>query len=79
MSGEACSAGCGYCGRCSGGPRCNATCPDCGEPCWIGRDDTGSLCDACCDRRDAHSSALELRLMVAAVLRADLTKVRDVA
>jgi hypothetical protein len=51
-----CSAGCGYCGRCEDGPRCNATCPECGQAFVIEYDSTGSLCDRCCDARDARAA-----------------------
>jgi len=44
------------------GPRGNASCSDCGEDFFKGQGDVGSLCDACCDQRDAHTSALEIRL-----------------
>lgn len=54
-----------------GGPY--SDCVDCGQAC------EGGLCEECCDQRDAHTDALELRLMVKAVLRSDLTKVKDVA
>ncbi len=60
--GAACSANCGFCGRCARGPRANATCSDCQAPFFKGREDFGSLCDACCDRRDAHADAQELRM-----------------
>lgn len=63
MSGEgnACSPACGFCGMCNDEPRGNATCTDCGEDFWKGRDDVGGLCDRCCDLRDAHTTALEAR------------------
>jgi hypothetical protein len=34
-------------------------CPDCGEGFW----GDGPICNPCLDRRDAHSSALELRMV----------------
>jgi hypothetical protein len=37
--------------------RCNATCPQCGEDYWRGRDDTGWLCDRCCAARDFELTA----------------------
>ncbi len=55
MSGDACSAWCGYCGRCTHGVRPNAICSGCGEEFYKGADDEGSLCDRCCDERDADS------------------------
>lgn len=60
--GDACSSGCGYCGRCDRGPAANASCSDCGDLFVKGYDDVGSLCDVCCDQRDAHTEALERRL-----------------
>jgi hypothetical protein len=77
--GDACSPSCGYCGRCSSGPRPTATCGDCRADFVKGYHDVGSLCNACSDQRDAHTDALELRQMVKAVLRADWTRVKDVA
>jgi hypothetical protein len=62
MEGDARSSGCGYCGRCDAGPRANARCSDCGDDFYKGRDDIGSLCDACCDQRDAYTTALEVRM-----------------
>lgn len=40
----------------------NATCVDCGMDFSRAYDDQGSCCDGCSDRRDAHTSNLELRL-----------------
>ncbi len=40
----------------------NATCVDCGMDFSRAYDDQGSCCDGCSDRRDAHTSALEMRL-----------------
>ena len=60
--GEACAANCSGCGRCTYGPRANAGCSDCGQDFYKGRNDVGNLCDACCDQRDAHTSALETAL-----------------
>ena len=65
--GDACSSWCGYCGRCSSGPRANAECSDCQAPFWKGRDDVGNLCDDCCTARDAHTDALERRMADVAV------------
>jgi hypothetical protein len=42
-----------------------ATCTDCGRAFVNGPDATGALCDDCCDLRDAHASALELRMVKA--------------
>lgn len=58
FDGDACGPGCGFCGRCSGGPRANATCSACREDFYKGRFDIGSLCDDCCAARDAHAEAL---------------------
>jgi hypothetical protein len=76
---NACDDSCGFCGRCSAGPEPNAQCGDCGEPFWLGHDDTGRLCDACCDRRDAHTDLNDLKRMAKAVLRIDPTTIKDVA
>jgi hypothetical protein len=59
---SACSPNCGWCGACTSGPRPNATCSECRADFWKGRDDVGDLCDDCCDRRDAHTSAYQLTL-----------------
>ncbi|MEP7304233.1 MAG: hypothetical protein ABJA98_01820 [Acidobacteriota bacterium] len=40
-----------------------------GEDFFRDRADVGSLCDACCDRRDAHTSALERRMVTPAAPR----------
>ncbi len=42
--------------------RPNAECSDCGEGFIRAAIDQRTLCDACCDRRDAWTSALELTL-----------------
>ena len=64
-------------------PQPNASCADCGAAFVKGREDIGSLCDACCDARDAHTSALEaihgIQRIAKAVLATDLSKVKDVA
>ncbi len=39
----------------------NATCQDCGMDFSRAYDDQGRWCDGCSDRRDAHTSALEIR------------------
>lgn len=44
------------------GPRGNADCSDCGEDFFKSPADVGNLCDACCDQRDAHTSAIEVRM-----------------
>ncbi len=54
-----------------GGPY--GECLDCQK--WCDSD----LCEECADQRDAHTDILELRSMVKAFLRADLTKIKDVA
>jgi len=58
------------------GPYDRLTCADCGAEAVEG---TGTLCEACLDHRDAHTSRLELRAMATAVLSADLTRIKDVA
>jgi len=40
----------------------NAECVDCGQPFSRAYDDQGMCCDGCSDRRDAHTSNLELRM-----------------
>jgi hypothetical protein len=45
-------------------------CTDCGRVC------EGGLCDECCDRRDAHTDALEVRMAKADL---PLSRRRDVA
>lgn len=61
MSGDACSAWCGWCGGCTGGRAFNAVCSECLNEFAKGRDDVGSLCDACCRRRDQRADAAEAR------------------
>ncbi len=59
---SACSERCGACGRCTSGPRANATCTDCGAGFYA----TGlhdQLCDECCDRRDDWVTTHELKAM----------------
>lgn len=56
----------------------NATCTDCGVDYSKADGDPTTWCDACSDQRDAHTDALEMR-MAKADLRADLTKVKEVA
>lgn len=53
-------ANCGMCGRCSSGYQANATCPQCGQDFWKGREDVGDLCDACCVERDARQDQRRL-------------------
>lgn len=45
----------------------NAHCHDCGAPFSRADDDPGLWCDPCSDRRDAHTSALEIRMVKAGV------------
>ncbi len=40
----------------------NCTCVDCGMDFSRAYDDQGACCDGCSDRRDAHTSNLELRM-----------------
>jgi hypothetical protein len=78
----ACGSGCGYCGRCNDDIddlRPNAECSDCGIAYGKADDDPTTWCDACSDRRDTWAAAFEIRVMAKAFLRADLSKVRDVA
>ena len=57
----------------------NATCTDCGVAYSKAEMDPTTWCDACSDRRDAHTDLLEIRLMAKAVLRSDRSKVKEVA
>jgi len=57
----------------------NAECQDCSAPFSKAEDDPGVWCDFCSDKRDRWATALELRTMAKAVLRTDLTRVREVA
>lgn len=42
-------------------------CTDC-DRAFVNRpDETGALCDECCDARDAHTSALEIRMAKASL------------
>jgi hypothetical protein len=49
--------------------RPNATCTDCGADFSKADADPGTLCDRCSDQRDAHTSLLELRLLMAKARR----------
>jgi len=44
------------------GPYVRAACVDCGGDVVTDCDPDGALCEACCNQRDAHSSALQLRM-----------------
>jgi len=57
----------------------NASCSDCGQDYWKASEDPTTWCDACSNKRDAWAEALEIRLMLKAVLQTDLTTVKDVA
>jgi hypothetical protein len=57
----------------------NATCTDCGADYVKALIDPTTWCDSCSDRRDRWVTAQEIRTMVTAVLRVDLTTVKDVA
>lgn len=46
----------------------NATCLDCGADFSRAESDPGGHCDDCSDRRDAHTSMLEHRLVMAKAL-----------
>jgi hypothetical protein len=57
----------------------NAVCADCGLSYARAELDSTPWCDECSDRRDRWATAQELRTMAKAVLKADLTKTKDVA
>ena len=57
----------------------NASCSDCGVEYSKAIADQTTTCDRCSDRRDAWVTAQEIRTMAKAVLRIDLTNVKDVA
>lgn len=46
-------------------------CTDCDREFMNRPDETGALCDECCDDRDAHTSALELRMAKASLAAVD--------
>lgn len=73
VDGSACSSSCGFCGRCTDGVNTNCLCQDCGGAFWKGPEDCDSFCDSCRDVRDAHTTALELR-MARAAIAADVKK-----
>jgi len=53
----------------------DVNCVDCGRVFRNRPDDTGALCDECCDERDAHTDALEIRMAkatLAAIVRKDV-------
>lgn len=47
----------------------NATCTDCGADFSRGENDPTTTCDPCSDRRDAHTTRLQRRLVMAKVLQ----------
>jgi hypothetical protein len=57
----------------------NASCTDCGVDYAKADADPTTWCDPCSDRRDAHTTAMEIRFMAKAVLRSDLAHVKEVA
>jgi hypothetical protein len=59
--------------------RPNAVCEDCGASYGKGDHDPTTLCDRCSDQRDAHTSLLELRLMMAQVQIPPTKRIKDVA
>jgi hypothetical protein len=75
---SACSAGCGYCGRCASGAPSTVLCTDCGQTCVNGPDETGALCEECCEDRDRWAVAYQVR-MAKADLKAVTPVVVDVA
>ncbi len=56
----------------------NATCADCGVDYAKAEHDRTNFCDDCSNRRDAHTSALEVRMLAQAVLRS-ARPIKDVA
>ena len=56
----------------------NAVCADCGLDYSKGEHDRTVWCDECSNRRDLHTSLLEIRLMMARAYRST-RPVRDVA
>lgn len=46
----------------------NATCLDCGADFSRAEDDPGPYCDPCSDRRDAHTTLLQTRFVMAKAL-----------
>ncbi len=59
--------------------RPNASCSDCGAEYSKADADPTTWCDPCSNRRDAWAALTEIRLMAKAVLRADLTTIKEVA
>jgi len=59
--------------------RPNATCTDCGADYSKADTDPTTWCDACSDRRDAHTALLEIRFLAAKVLALDPSRIKDVA
>ncbi len=59
------------------GPYVTIECTDCNRP-FVG-DQTTRICEACWERRELHTSALEVRFMLKALLRSDLTHIKEVA
>lgn len=57
----------------------NADCADCGTGFWKGEYDSCVWCGPCAQRRDDWATAQEIRHMAKAMLRVDLSKVKDVA
>jgi len=51
-------------------------CTDCGRDFRNRPDETGALCDECCDERDAHTSAYQLRMVT---VRPPAAAVKEIA
>lgn len=61
------------------GVQTNASCADCGVDYAKATDDPTTWCDPCSDKRDRWAEALEIRLMLKAVLKGDLTQIKEIA
>lgn len=59
------------------GPYVTDHCTDCGRA--FVSDQTTRICEPCWEKRELHTSALEIRFMLKALLRSDLTTIKEVA
>ncbi len=59
------------------GPYVTERCSDCDRD--FVSDQTTRICEECWEKRELHTSALEVRFMLKALLRSDLTNIKEVA
>ncbi len=59
------------------GPYVTERCQDCDRD--FVSDQTTRICEPCWEKRELHTSALEVRFMLKALLRSDLSNIKEVA